>query len=88
MTTQSMINQKMKSSREMTKRLNEARASVQRVSDHLDKEWDENAKGITAFKPISTWADVGDIERVVELLTDIEHSLEERSGRGKNAIQN
>ncbi len=79
MTAQGMINEKMKSSREMTRKLNEARASIQRSSDYLDKEWIKNAEGITALKPISTWADVGDMGRVLELLKDLENVLSDRA---------
>ena len=78
MTTQYMINEKMKSSREMTKKLNEARASISRSSAYLDNEWNRNAKAITAFKPISTWGDVGDMGRVLELLKDLKNVLAER----------
>ena len=79
MNAQDMINQKMKSSREMMKKLNEARASISRSSTYLDNEWNRNAKAITAFKPVSTWGDVGDMERVLELLKDLENVLSERA---------
>lgn len=79
MTAQSMINEKFKSSREMTKKLNEARASISRSSRYLEDEWSRNAHGITQMKPISSWGDVGDMGRVLELLKDLEDVLSERA---------
>ncbi len=81
-----MRNQKMKSSREMTKKLNEARASVWRLSGYLDNEWNRNTKAITAFKPVSTWGDVGDIGRALELLKDLEELLSERARLNGNRV--